>query len=107
MRNINEINNENRTYYFFNNMINIQYFDSNLLKTDKKLYKNIHTYYNGYITIKNISDYECIHSVNLLYLIIRKVDGYIEESNGNNTKFLLIQIKTRSTDKMHKDFGWD
>ena len=32
---------------------------------------------------KKIDDYENIDSVNLLYLIIGKVDGYIEESNGN------------------------
>ena len=31
--------------------------------------------------MKNIGDYESIHSVNPLYLIIDKVDGYIEESN--------------------------
>ena len=32
-------------YYFFNNMINIEVFDSNLLKVDKKSYKNIDIYY--------------------------------------------------------------
>ena len=31
--------------------------------------------------MKNIGDYEIIHSVNPLYLIIDKVDRYIEESN--------------------------
>ena len=36
MRNIKEINVKNRTYYFFNDMINIKNFDSNLLKIDKK-----------------------------------------------------------------------
>ena len=35
-----------------------------------------------YITIKSISDYENINSVNPLYLIIGEVDGYIEENNG-------------------------
>ena len=46
-------------------MIDIKKVDSTLLKVDKKLYKNIDIYYNGYIT--NISDYESIHSVNLLF----------------------------------------
>ena len=41
MGNIKEINVKNRTYYFFDDMINIKDFDSNLLKTDKKSYKNI------------------------------------------------------------------
>ena len=34
-----------------------------------------------------------IHSVNLLYLTIDKVIGYIKESNGN--KCLLLMIKTK------------
>ena len=38
--------------------------------------------------MKNISDYENIHSVNLLYLIIDKADRYIEESLGN--KYLVF-----------------
>ena len=37
MGQIKEINIENRTYYFFNDMINIEGFDSNLLKIDKKV----------------------------------------------------------------------
>ena len=41
MGNIKEINIKNRTYYFFDEMINIKNFDSNLLKVDKKSYKNI------------------------------------------------------------------
>ena len=66
-------------------MINIKKFDSNLLKIDKKSYKNIDTYYIRYITIKDIDDYECIHSVNPFYLIINKVDGYNEEKMEINT----------------------
>ena len=56
MRNIEQINIENRTYYFFNGMINIKNFDSNLLKIDKMSYKNIDIYYIGDITMKNIGD---------------------------------------------------
>ena len=36
----------------FNDMINIEVFDSKLLKLDKELYKSIDIYYIGYITIK-------------------------------------------------------
>ena len=74
---------KNWTHYFFNNRINIKNFDSNLLKIDKKSYKNIDIYNSGHITIKNISDYESIHSVNPLYLIVGKVDGWIQGSNEN------------------------
>ena len=36
MGNIKELNIKNRTSYFFNDMISIEDFDSNLLKIDKK-----------------------------------------------------------------------
>ena len=87
MGNIKEINIKNRTYYFFDDMINIKDFDPNLLKIDKKSYKNIDIYYIGYITMKD-SDCVKIESVNPLYLIISKVDGDIEEKNGS--KYLVF-----------------
>ena len=85
MGNIKQINIKNHTYYFFNDMINIKNFDSSLLKIDKKSYKNIGIYYIGYITIKTISDYENIISVNPPYLIIGETDGYIEKIMEINT----------------------
>ena len=93
MGSIKEINIKNRTDHFFDDMINIKNFHSNLLKIDKKKsYKNIDIYYIGYITVKD-SDYVKINSVNPLYLIINEVDGYVEEINGN--KYLTLV----STDK--------
>ena len=96
MRNIQQINIKNRTYYFFNDMINIKDFDPRLIKIDKKSYKNIGIYYIGYIMIKSVSDYENITHVHPLYLIIGDVDGYIEENNEN--KYLTFA----STDKNKK-----
>ena len=95
MGNIKPINNKNRTYYFFNDMVIIKNFDPSLIEIDKKSYKNIGIYHIGYITIKRISDYENINSVNPLYLIFGEVDGHIEENNRN--KYL-----TASTDKAKK-----
>ena len=69
MGSIKEINTKNRTYYFFDGMINIKHFDLNLLKIDKKSCKNIDIYYIGYITMKD-SDHVKINSVTPLYLII-------------------------------------
>ena len=92
MGNIEEINIKNRTYYFFDDMINITNFDPKSLKIDKKLYKNFNIYYIGYITMKD-SDYVKIKSVNPLYLIINEVDGHFEEKNGN--RYLILD----STDK--------
>ena len=65
---IKQINIKNRTYYFFNDMVNIKGFDSSLLKIDKKSFKNIGIYYSEYITRKD--EYK-INSVNPLYLIVR------------------------------------
>ena len=46
-------------------MINIKNFNSNLLKFDKKSYKDIDIYCTGYITVKKFGDYENIHGVNM------------------------------------------
>ena len=80
MGSIKNINIKNRTYYFYDNTINIKNFDSRLLKLDKKSYKNITIYYIGYLTKK---DKHAINSVNPLYLIANEVDGFIEEKEGN------------------------
>ena len=69
---------------------NIRDFGSILLKIDKKSYKNIDIYNIRYITIKN-DDYKNINKVNPLYLLIDKVDGYIEENN----LVLLLQMVTK------------
>ena len=84
MGKIQELNIKNQTYYFFNDMINIKNFHSNLLKIDKKSYKDFDIYYIGYITIKKIGDCENIYSVNPLYLIIHSATGYFKENNGKN-----------------------
>ena len=75
-------------------MININDFDSNLLKIDKKSHKNIAIYYIEYITMKD-SDYLKINSVNPLYMIIGEVDGCIEEKTGNKHLTLVSTDKNR------------
>ena len=47
-----QINIKNRTYYFYNDQIDLKYFDANLLKIDKKNYKEIDIYYMSYVTFK-------------------------------------------------------
>ena len=70
---VKETNIKNRTYYFYNDMIDIEKFAS-LLKIDKKSYKNIDIYYIGYIPIKKIDDHENLWSWSSIY-----------EWNQNNT----------------------
>ena len=88
MGEIKQINIKNRTYYFYNDIIDLENFESNLLKIDKKSYKDISIYNIGYITIKKIDDCENIYSVNPLYLQINHVSGYIEEKRVN--KYLMF-----------------
>ena len=54
MRTLKQINIKIRTYYFYNDIIDLENFDLSLLKLDKKLYKDIGIYNIGYITIKKI-----------------------------------------------------
>ena len=84
------VNIRNRTYYFFNDMINLSDFDSSLVKIDKKSYKDINVYFIGYITINKIDDYENIHSVNPLYLIIHSAAGHFKEKNDE--KYLILDL---------------
>ena len=86
---VKQIDIKNWIYYFYNDMVDIKKFDSNLLKIDKKSYKDIGIYNIGYITIKKIDDCENIYSVNPLYLLINHVNGYIEEKGMN--KYLIFQ----------------
>ena len=90
MGEVKEINIKNQTYHFFDNMINIKNFYSNLLKIDKKLYKNIDIYCIGYITIKKFGDCENIYSVNPLYLIIHCAAGHFKEKNDD--KYLILDL---------------
>ena len=83
MGNIKEIIIKNGTYCFFNDIINIKNFRPNVLKVDKKSYKNTDIYYIDYITVKD-SDYVKINKGNPLYLTIDKVHGYIKEKDGKN-----------------------
>ena len=77
MGEVKQINIKNRTYYFYNDMINFKHFEPNLLKIDKKHYKGINICYIGYITIKKIDNRKSIYSVNPLYFLVNHSNGYI------------------------------
>ena len=82
---------KNERHYFHDDMINIKTFNSNLLKKDKKSYKDFDIYYIGYITIKKFDKFsnpENIHSVNPLYLTIHSTTGYFKEKNGEKSLVL-------------------
>ena len=88
MGEVKQINIKNRTYYFYNDQINLKDFDARLLKVDKKNYKEIDIYYIGYVTVKKIANWNNINSANPLYLMINEMIGHFEEKNEN--KFLVL-----------------
>ena len=98
MGTIKQINIKNRTYYFYNDIIDIKDFDPILLKIDKKSYKEIGIYNIGYITIKKIGDYKNIYSVNPSYLTISHASGYIDQK-GVNKYLVFDSLELHSTDK--------
>ena len=83
-----EIDLKLRRYYFFNDMIIMKISDPNKIKIDEKSYKQKYCYFNiGYVMIKNLT-YVKINCVNPLYFIIDKINGCIEENNGD--KYLTL-----------------
>ena len=100
MGTVKQINIKNRTYYFYNDIIDLENFDSSLLKIDKKSYKDIGIYNIGYITIKKIDDCKNIHSVNPLYLLIDHASGYIEEKGVN--KYLVFDSTDENKELLKK-----
>ena len=77
---VKDIDIKNRTYYVFNDIFNIKNFNSNNIKINEKSYKDILSYYIGYVTIK-YSKYVKINSVNPLYLVFHKFNGYFQSRN--------------------------
>ena len=97
---IKQINIKNRTYYFYNNIIDLKDFDAGLLKFDKKSYKDIGIYNIGYITKKKIDDCKNINSVNHLCLTITHANGYIEEKGMN--KYLVFDSSDENKELIKK-----
>ena len=91
------MNIKNRTYYFYNDLINIKDIDAKLLKVDKKTSMGLGIYYIGYVTKK--SEWN-VNSVNPLYLMIKRTDGFIDEKNGD--KYLNIASTDRNSEVLKK-----
>ena len=73
MGNTKEINIKNRAYYFFDDMINIENFNPDLRKIDKKSNKNIDIYFVGHITRKD-SKYVNVDEVDVTSLLMKQMD---------------------------------
>ena len=95
---IRQLNIEGRTYYFYNDLINIKNFNSNILKLDKKSVLGNDVYYIGYITKKTQWN---VNSVNPLYLMINKIKGHFEEVDGD--KYLVISSENGDIMQKYQD----
>ena len=100
MGSIKEINIKYRTYYFYNDIIDIKTFDSNNLKVDKKTYKDVNIYNIGYVTIKKIGHGYDLNSVSPLYLRIDNANGYIKEINKG--KYLIFNDTYKNKELLEK-----
>ena len=100
MGEVKQINTKNRTFHFYNDIIDLKNVDARLLKIDKKSYKNIGIYNIGYITIKKIEDCENIYNVNPLYLLIDHASGYIEEKGVK--KYLIFDSTDENKELLKK-----
>ena len=90
-----QMNIKNRIYYFYNDSVNVIEIDPKLLKLDKKSFKNVGVYYIGYIIKKD--EYK-IDSVNPLYLLVHRIDGFTEEKEAS--KYLNIASTDNSSEVM-------
>lgn len=74
-----QINIKNRTYYFYNDIIELNNFDGSKIKIDKNDFDIIDIYYIRYEMKKQISKCNEINSANLLYLKINSVIGILKK----------------------------
>ena len=70
MGEIKQINIKNRTYYFYNDIIDLDEFDGSKIKVDRKNFNDIDIYYLGY-EYKKITECNETNSVNPLNLSIK------------------------------------
>ena len=92
-----KMNIRNKTYYFYNDLINIKDFNARLLKLDKK---NINrSWYLLYWLCHKKPEWN-VNSVNPLYLMINRIDSFIEKKNGD--KHLNIALSDRNSEVLKK-----
>ena len=102
MGELKQINIKNRTYYFYNDIIDLDEFDVSKIKVDKKDFNDIDIYYLGYEHKKKISECNLINSVNPLYLRIADTNGQFKKGK-DDVWYLIISgdesIKNKITEK--------
>ena len=87
-----EINIKNRTYYYYNDIIDLDEFNESKIKVDKKDFNEIDIYYLAYEYKKKITECNVIRSVNPLYLRIVYIKGQFEKGK-DDAWYLVISDK--------------
>ena len=87
-----EISIKNRTYYFYNDIINLEEFHERKIKVDKKDFNDRDIYYLGYEHKKKISKCNVINRVNRLYLRVIDMKGRFEKGK-DDARYLVISDK--------------
>ena len=90
MGEIKQINIKNRTYYFYNDIIDLDEFDGSKIKLDRKTFNDIDIYYLGYEYKKKSTECNVINSANQLYLRIIDMKGQFKKGKGDNVWYLII-----------------
>ena len=90
MAKMKQINVKNRTYYFYNDTINLAEFDGKKIKVDKENFNDIDIYYLGYEYKNKITECNKINSVNSFYLSIKDMKGQCKRGKGDNVWCLAI-----------------
>ena len=87
-----------RTNYNWDDIVYINDFDSNLLEVIKiKSRIGANIYHIGYVLNPNYDS----NTINLLYFVINRLFGYVEEIEGSNDKYLVVTKSMRNRKIIH------
>ena len=92
METMKQINIKIRTYYFYNDIVDLDEFDESRIRVDKKEFNDVDIYYLGYEHKKKISECNVINSVNPLYLKIINMNGRFKKAK-DDAWYLVISDK--------------
>ena len=90
MGELKQINIKNRTYYFYNDIINLDEFNGSKIKVDKKNFNDINIYYLGYEYKKKNKECNEINSANPLYLRITDMRSKFKKCKDDNVWYCTV-----------------
>ena len=93
---------KNKSMFYPNDMIQLNNFDSQLLKINKR--ENIENNNIYYISYKINKPKHNINSINNLYFVIDHLYGTIEKINGSKDRYLVINKDSFMNEKNIKSF---